>query len=201
MLKNCFIWGMCTTVLYRKLAGGYKNKRKVYRKSQHPYHQEKWKEMQQKPYFSSMIRYYMHFGALYEEQESICAVLNVHMHREPMKVVTWRSIHKPLSLSFNKATRIDEMDSWLMNDKLSATWLCKKHQKNVHFPTLGQGGKGMYAVELHWTVSRHQIHPVFLRRLIWGTFPVTFLVGPMCAEGILDTSHAHGALDSMGMIP
>ena len=58
---------MCTTILYRKLAGGYKNICKVYWKSQHPYHQEKWKEMQQKPYFSSMIRYYMHFGALYEE--------------------------------------------------------------------------------------------------------------------------------------
>ena len=126
ILKKCFIWGMCTTILYRKLAGGYKNICKVYWKSQHPYHQEKWKEMQQKPYFSSMIRYYMHFGALYEEQESICAVLNFHMHREPMKVVTWRLIHKPLSLSFNKATRIDEMDSWLMDDKLSATWLWKK---------------------------------------------------------------------------
>lgn len=86
-----------------------------------------------------MIRYYMHFGALYEEQESICAVLNFHMHREPMKVVTWRLIHKPLSLSFNKATRIDEMDSWLMDHKLSATWLWKKKRAP---PYAGTGRKG-----------------------------------------------------------
>lgn len=109
-------------------------------------------------------------------------------------------------------------DQWMTNFQQ----LAYAKKKNVHFPNrcnraergcishgflsffnVGKSinGKCMlrFGAPLDGVTSPNP--PVFLRRLIRGTFPVTFLVGPMCAEGILDTSHAHGAPDSMGMIP